>query len=177
MTYRNVSKSHKFYTPNWLTEVIIPYIREGSRIWEPACGEGHLVNRLKEFGFHVVGTDIEQGVDFIKDDLLDEDEFDCIITNPPFDLKDQFLAKCIQFNKPFALLLPLYCLEGTKRSRRHDMYRSLKDVSVIIPSERCRFINGDKNPNFSSVWVCSGFNLRQQLIWVDVDSNRVADRS
>ncbi len=42
-------------------------------IWECACGEGHLLERLKDKGFSVVASDIVERnccVDFVEDFLL-----------------------------------------------------------------------------------------------------------
>ena len=40
-------------------------------------------------------------------------QFDCIITNPPFSLKQEFLQRCYELGKPFALLLPLTTFESS----------------------------------------------------------------
>ena len=66
-------------------------------IWECACGEGHMSERLKEYGYNVDSTDlIDRGypgteiVDFLKDDY----EFDGdIITNPPYKYVNEFIIK------------------------------------------------------------------------------------
>ena len=43
--------------------------------------------------------------------------FDVIVTNPAFSLKDEFLARCYELKKPFALLLPLTVFNSVKRQR------------------------------------------------------------
>lgn len=35
-------------------------------IWEPACGENHMVDVIRENGYKVIGTDILTGDDFLK---------------------------------------------------------------------------------------------------------------
>ncbi len=95
-----------FYpTPRECTVALLDHlgICDGARIWEPACGDGHIVSVLLEKGYDVIGTDIQTGTDF----LSTKTTFgaDWIITNPPFSLAEQFIQKCINHRKPFALLL------------------------------------------------------------------------
>ena len=62
---------------------MLPY-----KVWECACGEGHLSERLKSFGFDVVSTDLmNRGYGEVKDFLSVDrmpDDCKCIITNPPY---------------------------------------------------------------------------------------------
>ena len=53
--------------------------------------------------------------------------FNCIITNPPFSIKEKFLARCYQLGKPFALLMPITTFDSRERRKlfhRHGMARS-----------------------------------------------------
>jgi hypothetical protein len=60
-----------------------------SEIWEPAAGQGAIAGELVKVGFHVKATDIITGTDF----LTTEEYREAIITNPPFSLWDEFVAK------------------------------------------------------------------------------------
>ena len=73
-------------------------------------GSRHLAKVLKCHGFKVQGR---AGVDFLT---ATPPEFDLIVSNPPFSLKDEFLIRAYTLGKPFALLLPLEALFGVKRS-------------------------------------------------------------
>ena len=44
--------------------------------------------------------------------------FDMIITNPPYSLKDEFIKKCYEWNKPFCLLLPITAFERKARKEK-----------------------------------------------------------
>ena len=69
-------------------------------IWEPACGEGHLVKPLREGGFEVWASDIEDRG--CNDETLDFLSFDSsvkwpgdIITNPPYKFCTEFVLKAL----------------------------------------------------------------------------------
>jgi len=70
-----------------------------------------------------------------NDFLVDEPAFayDCIITNPPYSIKDRFLTRCYELKKPFALLMPLTALEG---KYRQQLYPQLRRPSPLA-AEAC----------------------------------------
>lgn len=84
----------------------------GTRVWEPACGEGHMVDTLEKCGYFVIGADIKSGVDFLTAEFR---PCDWIITNPPFSIADKFIERCLYFNRPFALLLKSQYWHARKR--------------------------------------------------------------
>lgn len=106
-----LSGRDQFQTPNYATDIISPYLialkyfsPDKFRIWECAAGLGKIVNRLKFWGLDAFGTDLSEGVNFLTDPA--PQEFDCIVTNPPFSLKQEFYEMCLGYGVPFALLLP-----------------------------------------------------------------------
>ena len=95
-----------FYpTPPEVTEALLNFLLLpcSQKIWEPACGENDMVNAIRNRGYDVIGTDINMGVDFLTAEL--PDGVDWIITNPPFSHAENFIRRCIEHKKPFALLL------------------------------------------------------------------------
>jgi len=83
---------------------------------------------------------------------------DCIITNPPFKFKQQFLEKCYELGKPFALLLPLTTFETKKRQNLFKKH----GLEVIFFDKRINF----ETPNnvvkssawFATAWFTHGLN-------------------
>jgi len=146
--------SHKpsddFQTPPEALDPLLPFLNPSWTIWEPAAGEGNLVNHFRKNGFTCWGTDIVSGHDF----LIEEPSFayDCIITNPPYSLKDLFLARCYALQKPFALLMPLTALEG---KQRQQLYRSF-GVHLLLLPKRVHFqrpsIEGRTSCYFAVAW-------------------------
>jgi hypothetical protein len=131
--------SDHYQTPEYATELILPYLNPDWTVWECAAGQG-MMSQVLARRCDVVTTDIadrEAPFDFL---VMEPDfDFDCIVTNPPFSLKDQFLERCFWYQKPFALLMPLTALEGEGRSR---LYRKF-GISVIVPNRRVNFITFD----------------------------------
>jgi len=90
-------------------------------VWECACGKCHLANRLHDFGYDVIATDLndwgcsKSGVDF----LTQTKGYGCdIITNPPYKTALQFAYKGLELcENKLALLLRLQFLEGKERKK------------------------------------------------------------
>ena len=178
-----------FQTPPEALDCLIPYINKGWKIWECSEGKGYLSESLWSRGFNVVGSDILGynpsvvgvtsldvtkkktyqryfGKDFLNWELV---EFDCIITNPPFSLKEQFLERCFSFKKPFALLLPLTTLESEKR---HKIFREHK-IQLIIPNKRFNFETPSGKGSgswFATAWFCGNMNLPNDINFIKINS-------
>ena len=95
-----------------LEQIMLPY---GMKIWEPACGQNHMVDVIREYGYDVIGTDIQDGVDFLTADLPEGVRF--IMTNPPFSIADKFIERCIEHRVAFALLLKSQYWHAKKRTK------------------------------------------------------------
>lgn len=104
---------------------------DGRRVWEPACGAGHMAEVVWEFSpFSVVATDIEDRGYGVVSNFLDPDDaiareilsepVDLIITNPPFDsTADDFIERaCSLPVRHVALLTRFQFLEGCRRFER-----------------------------------------------------------
>ena len=95
-----------FYpTPPEVTQALLDFldIPTGQLVWEPACGEGDMVQVLERNRLKVVGTDITTGTDFLQADPPEGCHW--IITNPPFSLAEDFIRKSAEYEMPFAMLL------------------------------------------------------------------------
>ena len=158
--------SDNFQTPNHAVDLIVDYIKPNQTIWEPAMGKGNIVNYFRKRGYTINGTDINNGYDFFNTEI----ECDVIITNPPYSIKDKWIERCYNLEKPFMLLLPLTALEG---KFRHSFYRE-KGISLIIPNKRINYEtpSGKKSSAwFASAWFCYGFDIPQQITFVDTYGN------
>ena len=159
-------RSDEFGTPMEAVEILLPYLKKKDIIWECAWGGGSLARHLKALGFNVVGN---KDIDFIKNRITSG--FDCIITNPPYSKKEEFLQRCFEIGKPFALLMPLTALEGKKRGELYKKY----GIQLIIPNKRFNFETPSGKGSgawFQTAWFCWKLNLPKDLMFVDLKELR-----
>jgi len=107
-------KSDFYETPYTLTRKFldVEYFDKTLSVCEPACGGGAITKVLSEYWEDDKITAYDKKTNF----LWDYNEYNSIITNPPFSLAFEFIQKAKQLAKSkFALLLPLSYLHGKKR--------------------------------------------------------------
>ena len=168
LTAGRTSSSDECLTPRYAVTPIIKYIKAKGfkKIWCPFDLDTSFYVRLfKEAGFQVINTHIEDGYDFLTINPLDF-EFDCIISNPPFSIKDQILKRLYDINKPFAILLPQNSLQSEKRTKLFIKY----GLEYLGFDRRiCFYTNGDLTKikfgnHFASGYFCKGI-LPDKLIF------------
>jgi hypothetical protein len=119
-------------------------------IWEPACGQGHLSEALKKYGYQVYSTDlINRGYgDGEKDFLACSEKWEGdIITNPPYKFAQEFVEKSlglISSGHKVAMFLKLTFLEG---KARREMFKKYPPKTIYVFSGR---ITCAKNGDFAS---------------------------
>lgn len=153
-----------YQTPPYAVAPLLPYLRRDWRIWEPAQGKGYMVNALRSHGLRVVGSDVKTGVDFLGRRL---ERFDAVVTNPPYSLKTEFVIRCYELRKPWALLLPLYAFD-VKACR--SLFRS-QGVSVLIPDRRVNYETPHgrgSSADFLSCWFTWGLSLPSSLTFASL---------
>jgi hypothetical protein len=107
------SENNELYTPLYAVDPIIKYLPKDKIIWCPFDEEwSAFYRRLKEEGFKVIRSSLQEGLDFFK---YEPEQWDIIVSNPPFSIKDKILERIYSFDKPFAILLPLNSLQGKSR--------------------------------------------------------------
>lgn len=135
------------YTPAKTVELLLPYIQhlKNKIIWLPFDREdSQFVKVLTENGFKVVYSHIDYGQDFFD---YEPEEWDVIISNPPYTNKRRYWERCLDLGKPFTLLLPVNILSD----------------AVINDSlrERERETVARRNFNFSFPRVEQGFTMQK----------------
>jgi len=153
---KNMMQKERFdnlYTPMEAINPLLKHVPNYSNfkvMWECTdFGKSNISKAFRDKGFDVIGTDIINGYNFLT---CDPPNFDFIVTNPPYSLKDQFLERCYQLGKPFALLLPLTALEGIKRGKLFREY----GIDLVVLDKRIDF-TGKKSNWFNVSWFCWGF--------------------
>ena len=112
INYMKNEKNDELYTPDYAIEPLLKYLPKDKIIWECTdFGSSNITKLLKQHDYKVISTH-KDNFDFLTD--IPNFDFDIIITNPPYSLKNEFLKKCYEYDKPFCLLLPLTSLEVLK---------------------------------------------------------------
>ena len=135
-----------YQTPKTAVDLLTKYIDLPRPIWEPAAGLGAISKVLD-----AIPTSIETGQDFLT--YIPDFNFESIVTNPPFSIKDKFIQKCFDYGKPFCLLMPLMSLEGVNRQA---IWKQV-NLTILLPKRRMRFMFFDGTisyPNMASAWFC-----------------------
>jgi len=124
-------KDDYYATPPEATRVLLDNfgLNDCFTIYEPACGEGHISEVLKKFypDKHIHSTDlINRGygvgnINFLE--LNSGKKWDCIITNPPFKLSQEFIEKGLKLaNKYVIMFAKIQLLEGVARRKLFDKF-------------------------------------------------------
>ena len=149
-------RCNDYRTPKEAWELIFTHIdTTDKKVWCPFYYDGIAKKYLQELSVECIHND--------NDFFEEEPEFDYIIDNPPYSIKQKIFERCIDLGKPFALLVPIDTLE---RKYMNKLFKS-KDLSLIIPKQRYDFTNGDKKftPPFKTIWICYGFPFDKQIIF------------
>lgn len=162
------SGSDECLTPRYVVEPIIKYLKAKNfkKIWCPFDKpESFYVRVLKDNGFNVVCSHIENGEDFFEIDYQNIN-FDCIVSNPPFSKKDKILSRLYKIGKPFAILLPQNSLQSLKRT---DLFIKYGLEYLGFDKRACFYtkneLEGIKFGNhFASGYFCNGV-LPRNLIF------------
>lgn len=146
------SETDFYPTPPDVTETLLRVLNlpSNTTIWEPACGDGDMVDVMRKAGHTVVATDLRYGQDFLT---TKTPECDWIITNPPFSVSDKFIERCAETGKPFALLLKSQYWHAKKR---YELFQKIKPFAVCPLLWRPNFLfkkTQNSSPLMDVMWV------------------------
>ena len=153
-------------TPYEVWELIEDYLPRGENdvIWEPFYNEtSKSAQYLRELGCKVVSGN----VDFYHQTVPLGSH---IVTNPPFDKKEDVIAHLAKLDCAFILILPIHSL-CTRFIKNHFKNK----LQLLIPDMRIHFSKKDrktgeiitlKRTPFDSVFYCYKMNLEHDLIWL-----------
>jgi hypothetical protein len=155
----------EFQTPGYALNPLLPYLDKRWVIWECACGNNNLAIELTKHGYKTVSSDILGGSDFME---YEPPYWYCIVTNPPYRYKQEFLERAYQLGKPFAFLMPLTTLETSKRQRLFDRY----GLEVIFMDKRINFETPSGRGSgswFATAWFTNGLNIGKQMTFAHLE--------
>ena len=135
--YASKVKNDELYTPVFAVDPIIKYIPKDKKIWCPFDKEwsAYVQTFLRGGGYQVVRSHIDDGQDFFE---YEPDDYDIIVSNPPFSIKDKILKRLYDLGKPFAILLPMNSLQG---KGRYELFK--QGIQMLTFDSRIGFHNPD----------------------------------
>ena len=147
-----------YQTPPECTDALIraewPHLSSFDCIWEPACGEGAIGQRLEAAGLHVVATDLHEypagygdhGMDFLVHPIRPAN---AIVTNPPFSLAPEFIRKANSLGVHYmALLLKAHFWHAKNRTW---LFAELLPARIYAMNWRPDF-GGGGAPTLDFIW-------------------------
>lgn len=163
INYVQNPKNDELYTPRYAIEPLMKYIPSDFKVWEPTdFGYSEITKAFLENGNDVVSSHINEGHSFFD---YEPDDYDVIVTNPPYSIKDDFLERAYSLQKPFAFLLPLTSLEGVRRGKMFREY----GISIIVLDRRVNFMTEKKSVWFNTSWFCWGIDLPSQMVFEHIE--------
>lgn len=163
-------KERDFYpTEPWVTRALCHAVdfsgdprKAGYRhVWEPACGDGRMAKVLDEAGYWVSATDIaDYGYGGLHDFLgkkprgIGEAGYvAAIVTNPPFDLAREFIARALELTKEQkgkVAILQRHEFDAPKSN--HPLFDPPFAAKLVL-HKRPRWSEADKaSPRFPYAW-------------------------
>lgn len=111
-----------YETPAVAVEALLRVEKIPEQVWECACGHGSIVNVPRAHGHDVYASDlVDYGnpshhyrIDFLMERRAPPG-YDCIVTNPPFKLIEQFIAHALALCPRVVMLVRLAFYESERR--------------------------------------------------------------
>jgi hypothetical protein len=109
-----------YETPSVAVEALLRTEQIPQRIWEPAAGKGAIVRVLRDHGHAVIASDIFDygNLHFVRDFLTETAVpagTQMILTNPPYQIVEPFVARALELCPLVIMLLRLAFLESERR--------------------------------------------------------------
>lgn len=166
-------------------DLLLKKEKPAHKVWECACGAGHLSKRLKQYGYIVYTSDIkDRGLyntkisNFLTYSSLPIGFDECdILTNPPYKYAKEFVLKSLELlaeGHKCYMFLKLTFLEGKARYR--DLFSRFPPKTVYVFTDRLMCAkNGDfaevKTKGGSAVayaWFVweKGYTGQTQIDWI-----------
>lgn len=159
-----------FYpTPPDVTHALMRFLnRPLGVVWEPACGDGAMANVIADYGNTVISTDIREsgfgggGFDF----LLESRVCDAVITNPPFNVSEEFIRHALTQAPIVAMVLKSQYWHAKKRI---NLFKESPPAWVLPLTWRPDFMGGERGgaPTMEvhwTVWIRGDEDTKYRLL-------------
>lgn len=170
------NKNDEMYTPLILVECLKPYFENWCitqrknpsqiKVWAPFDKTtSEYAFFFQKLGCHVKCSHIDYGQDFFT---YEPEQYDIIVSNPPFSRKLDVFKRCNELGKPWVMLMNTMALNYNEIGN----YFADNPVELLIPDKKISF---DGNPSsFNSCYVCKDF-LPTRLEFIHVEHNNTGN--
>lgn len=163
LSINKFNEKDEYYTPPILVKPIIKYAKKFNTIWCPFDTEdSEFVIQLRQSGHKVIATHIWNGEDFFE--YEPKEEYDAIISNPPFTRKLEVLERLYKLNKPFAMVLGLPILNYQEVGE----FFLDKDLQLLIVDKKVSF--DGNTASFNNSYFCYKM-LPKDLMFEHLENN------
>ena len=136
-------------------------------VCEPACGDGAMLEVIRKYVPYVEGFDIQPNTYGGKQDFLTSNkEYDAIITNPPFNLAEQFIRHALTKAPIVAMLLKSQYWHAKTRT---PLFKEHPPAWVLplnwMPDFRAGELRGSPTMEVAwSVWIKGNTDTRYRIL-------------
>lgn len=171
LTAKTDKASDEVYTPAYAVQPLVKYIEQYMErnqkssliIWCPFDMQfSKYVEILSKIdNVTVIATHIDNGENFF---YYEPDNYDIIISNPPFSCKDDVLKRLYELDKPYAMLLPIPTLQGQAR------FPYMKNIQYLGFDARINYYKDismtktQDGVSFGSCYLCKNFLPKDLII-------------
>ena len=166
------NEKDEYYTPAILVDAIIPYLGNIKTIWCPFDTENsEFVIRFREAGFKVLSSHIWNDQDFFE--YEPEEDYDAIISNPPFTRKLEVFERLYQLGRPFGMVMGLPILNYQEiGSFFLDQQTKGNNLQLLIVDKKVSF--DGNTASFNNSYFCFGL-LERDIIFHHLEHNNAND--
>jgi len=147
------NKADEYFTKPYAIYPLLKYIPKDKTVWCPFDKQhSNFVKLLQKHGCTVIYSHIHDGQDFFE---YEPAQYDYIISNPPYSLREPILERLFALQKPFALLINEAGLFDSKK--RYELLKT-NPFEIMIFNKRIDYIKGEetlKGVPFKSIFLCS----------------------
>ena len=157
------NEKDEYYTPSILVKPILKYIKPNSVIWCPFDTENsEFVILLRQQGHKVIYSHIWYGQDFFN--YQPKEDYDYIISNPPFSKKLEVFKRLYEIGKPFAMICGLPILNYQEVGE----FFLDKELQLLIVDKKVSF--DGNTASFNNSYFCYKM-LPKDIIFTHLDNN------
>lgn len=158
------TKLDDYTTPLYVWKMLVEYLDldKNTIIYEPFYSEGKSKEYLENLGYKNI---IHKCEDFFEN--YENYNFDIILSNPPYSIKQNILKILYKIDKPFVLIMPTAII--SKLYVKNIFGNDTEKIQYIIPNRRMQFekkgFNNKRTP-FDTLFFCYKMNLMRDITYL-----------